>query len=287
MMILSMVMIPSASESHTTLPNEFENQLVFGILVCCFSLVSVVMCFTQNCPSMENAGISALIEIWQRAGGVERINETHALKGAASYLKERKGEMAEMQRRLLHLLTQLMKKGIVLSCVSEVVGVEEERRKAAAQERREDVSFPSLSQSSVDALNDEIDLFLAAARRQHVTPPTTQTENGPQTQKLLRANAQLKEENSLLRREIEHLRMLMKDSSLGWKITRNLSETVVKIPNRTITRTEGNTIHNTNDSWETIIVGNRMQTVSVQHSLRIYQCILLLSSLTSTTFCIY
>ena len=86
---------------------------------------------------MEKAGIEAVIEAYKQPGGAERVNETFVLQGAGRCLRERKAEMAEMQRRLIHPLTQLMKKGIVVSSVSEVVGVVEERQKKKKKKREE------------------------------------------------------------------------------------------------------------------------------------------------------
>ena len=119
---------------------------------------------------MEKAGIDAIVEAYNQPGGAERVNRAYVVKGAVSYLRERSVEMAEMQRRVLHVLTQLMKKGIVVSCVSEVVGVVEERekRESEEEERGEKREIGREWKDSVDGLNDEIALFLLTARRNHV-----------------------------------------------------------------------------------------------------------------------
>ena len=119
---------------------------------------------------MEKTGIDAIIEAYRQPGGAERVNETFVFQGAGRYLRERKGEMAEMQRRVLHLLTQLMKKGIVVSCVSEVVGVVEERQKREEEEeeRGEKRDISPEWKESVDALNDEMTMFMITAQRMQI-----------------------------------------------------------------------------------------------------------------------
>ena len=108
---------------------------------------------------MERAGIEVIMEIWKQPCGAERLNRSFVLKGAASVLREGNREMAEMQRRVVHLLTMLMKKGIVVSCVSEVAAVVEERQKREKEEeeRGEKREIPTEWKESVDALNDEME----------------------------------------------------------------------------------------------------------------------------------
>ena len=210
----------------------------------------------------------AIIEAYKQPGGVERVNGTFVLQGAGRCLRERKAEMAEMQRRVIHLLTQLMKKGIVVSCVSEVVGVVEERQKREEEEeeRGEKREIGREWKESVDALSYEMDVFLLTARRMHITG---EKREGGDTNRLREENERLKRENEEVKREKEEMKReieRMKSETEEEKkpspsIIRNVNETVVKIPNREITIQEGNRFHNNSNKNETIIIGNKMSRV--------------------------
>ena len=251
------------------------------------------------------------MEISKQPGGVERISRAYVLQGAANVLRERSVEMAEMQRRVIHLLTQLMKKGIVVSCVSEVVGVVEERQKREEEEeeRGEKREIGREWKESVDALNDEMDVFLNNAKRMQIRGEKREEDGEKkemaeelvrlmrEIEEVKRENEQMKkresEETKRMKGEIDKLKnensgymnlintLQTSQSSLnnhaqqkeapppvpppptpqiGTSIT-NVSETVVKIPNREITIQERNRFHNKSDKLETIIIGNKMSRV--------------------------
>ena len=149
---------------------------------------------------MEKAGLDALGEIWKEEGGAERIGGAAIMGGLASFVGERNAKMAEMQRRVLHVVTQLMKKGIVLGCVGEVVGVVEERQKREEEEeeRGEKREIGRELKESVDGLNDEIALFLLTARRNHVRGEKREEEDGEKKR--------MREENERMKREIDGLK---------------------------------------------------------------------------------
>ena len=74
---------------------------------------------------MEKIGVEALVAICKEGNGQERVEETYPLSGAGQFVSIQNDNMAEMQGRMIRLLTMLMKKDVVLSCVPEVMGVVE------------------------------------------------------------------------------------------------------------------------------------------------------------------
>ena len=77
-------------------------------------------------------------------------------------------------------------------------------------------------------------------------------------EELARENERMKRER---RRKQTDSRGEEEEKKQPLSIIRNVSETVVKIPNREITIQEGNRFHNKTDKWGTIIIGNKMSRV--------------------------
>ena len=145
-------------------------------------------------------------------------------------MRDMNPKMAEMQKRLIHLLRVLMEKGIVMTCVSDVMGVVEER-----QRDREVGAVGRELRRSVDALTDEMTAFMTAAHRLHL-----------EAARPVHVTAEEREAK--------------RDESIISKIE-DVRETIVKIPDTRITVQVGNLFYNRQELAQTIIIGNKMTNV--------------------------
>ena len=149
---------------------------------------------------MEKIGVEALVAICKEGNGQERVEETYPLSGAGQFVSIQNDNMAEMQGRMIRLLTMLMKKDVVLSCVPEVMGVVEERLKKEreARERGQRRVIPEEMRESVDALNEASQLFVMTAHL-HSIQPTLPSDA-------------LRTENLLLKAELERSKQQVKEA---------------------------------------------------------------------------
>ena len=195
----------------------------------------------------KTALMGLLREVVSGGGEIEEREELmRGIEGVISEGRERgdsEGMLAEEEGERLLWVIEKKKRGRDMKNRREI-----EREKAEEKKNREEAERRESEEKN---------------RREEAERRETEEKNKKEEEAKMRVDAERRETEERkrreeLEREIDRMKTEMKNGIFS---IRDVSETVVKVPNREVTIQKGNRFHNNTLKSETVIIGNKMSSV--------------------------